>query len=157
MCTSKSLGTYELKTMCWASNHQNIYRNGRRAHFPFNLPLFGDLCQRIKKQLKVQHHSQKCRFLKTKFSHLRFGIFGSLLPPLDLFSQNKFFFLFISQTHLFGQIEIYFKSKIDQVQKTPPFPIIKILPHKRPNFAIRGFWTNTKFLPLHFLNSQVVG
>jgi hypothetical protein len=22
--------------MCWASNHQNIYRNGPRAHFPFN-------------------------------------------------------------------------------------------------------------------------
>jgi hypothetical protein len=25
--------------MCWASNHQNIYRNGPRAHFSFNLPL----------------------------------------------------------------------------------------------------------------------
>jgi hypothetical protein len=22
--------------MCWASNHQNIYKNGPRAHFPFN-------------------------------------------------------------------------------------------------------------------------
>jgi uncharacterized membrane protein len=22
-------------TMCWASNHQNIYRKGPRAHFPF--------------------------------------------------------------------------------------------------------------------------
>jgi hypothetical protein len=32
------------------------YRNGPRAHFPFNLPLFGDLCQHIKKQQKeVQH------------------------------------------------------------------------------------------------------
>jgi hypothetical protein len=48
--------------MCWASNHQNIYRNGPRAHFPFNLPLFGDLCQHIKKQPKVQHYSQKCKF-----------------------------------------------------------------------------------------------
>jgi hypothetical protein len=38
--------------LCWASNHQNIYRNGPRAHFPFNLPLFGDLCQHIEKQLK---------------------------------------------------------------------------------------------------------
>jgi hypothetical protein len=46
------------KTGCdsWASNHQNIYRNGPRAHFPFNLPLFGDLCQHIKKQLKMQQH-----------------------------------------------------------------------------------------------------
>jgi hypothetical protein len=38
MCTSKLLGTYELKTMCWAYNHQNIYGNGPRAHFPFKEP-----------------------------------------------------------------------------------------------------------------------
>ena len=25
--------------MCWASNHQNIYRNGPRAHFPFTRQL----------------------------------------------------------------------------------------------------------------------
>jgi hypothetical protein len=30
------LGTYKLRIMCWASNHQNNYRNGPRAHFPFN-------------------------------------------------------------------------------------------------------------------------
>jgi hypothetical protein len=42
------------------------------------------------------------------------------LPPLGLFLQIKFFFLSLSQTHLFGQIERYFKSKIDQVPK-PPF------------------------------------
>jgi hypothetical protein len=82
--------------------------------------------------------------LKTKFSYLRFGIFWSLLPPLGLFSQVQFFFLYLSQTHLFGQIEMYFKSKTDQVPKTPPFPVIKILPHKRPNFAIRGFWSKNK-------------
>jgi hypothetical protein len=42
--------------MCWALNHQNYTRNGPRAHFPFNLPLFGDLCQHIKKQqIEVQH------------------------------------------------------------------------------------------------------
>jgi hypothetical protein len=38
--------------MCWVSNHQNPYRIGPRAHFPSNLPLFGDLCQHIKKQLR---------------------------------------------------------------------------------------------------------
>jgi hypothetical protein len=37
--------------------------------------------------------------------------------------------------------------KIDQVPKTPPFPIIKILSHKRPNFAMRVFWTNQNSLP----------
>jgi hypothetical protein len=43
------------------------------------------------------------------------------LPPLGLFLQIKFFFLSLSQTHLLGQIERYFKRKIDQVPKTPPF------------------------------------
>jgi hypothetical protein len=33
--------------------------------------------------------------------------------------QIKFFFLSISHTHLFRQIERYSKSKIDQVPKTP--------------------------------------
>jgi hypothetical protein len=54
--------------MCWESNHQNTYRNGPRAHFPFNLPLFRDLCQYIKKQLKVQHYSQKCIYEDQIFS-----------------------------------------------------------------------------------------
>jgi hypothetical protein len=67
------------------------------------------------------------------------------LPPLGLFLQIKFIFLSLSQTHLFGHKEKYSKSEIDQVPKTPHFPIIKILPHKRPNFAIRVLWTNQKF------------
>jgi hypothetical protein len=37
--------------LCWHSITK-ILRNGPRAHFPFNLPLFGDLCQHNKKQLK---------------------------------------------------------------------------------------------------------
>jgi hypothetical protein len=67
------------------------------------------------------------------------------LPPLGLFLQIKFIFLSLSQTYLFVHIESYSKSKIDQVPKTPSFPIIKILPHERPNFAVRVFWTNQKF------------
>jgi hypothetical protein len=67
------------------------------------------------------------------------------LPPLGLFLQIKFIFLSLSQTRLFGHKERYSKIKIDQVLKNPPFPIIKILSHKRPNFAIRVFWTNQKF------------
>jgi hypothetical protein len=59
--------------------------------------------------------------LKINLSHIEFGIFGSLLPPLGLFSQNKFFFLSLSQTHLFWQIERYFKSKFDQMPQTPHF------------------------------------
>jgi hypothetical protein len=44
------------------------------------------------------------------------------LPPLGLFLKIKFFFLSLSQTHLFQQIERYSKSKIDQVPKLPFFP-----------------------------------
>jgi hypothetical protein len=116
--------------MCWASNHQNTYRNCPRAYFPFNLPLFGDLCQHIKKQQK------KCNINAIEdqivFAY-DLAYLDHSLPPLGLFLQIKFFFLSLSQTHLFGQIERYPKSEIDQVSKPPPFPIIKILPHKRPN------------------------
>jgi hypothetical protein len=125
-----------LLNMCWTSNHQNTYRNGPRAHFPFNLPLFGDLCQHIKKQQK------KCNFSANEDQfpfYLDLVYLDHSLPPLGLFLQIKLFFLSLSQTPLFGQIERYSKSKIDQVPKTRSFPIIKILPHKRPNFAIRVF------------------
>jgi hypothetical protein len=33
--------------MCWTSNHQNTYRNGPRAHFPFKDQLWRDLQQHI--------------------------------------------------------------------------------------------------------------
>jgi hypothetical protein len=39
-----------------------------QGHISFQSPLFGDLYQHIKKQLKVQHHSQKCRFEDQIFS-----------------------------------------------------------------------------------------
>jgi hypothetical protein len=32
--------------MCWASNHQNTYRNGPRAHFPFSIPFAWSICLR---------------------------------------------------------------------------------------------------------------
>jgi hypothetical protein len=44
--------------LCWHSITK-ILRNGPRAHFPFNLPLFGDLCQYNKKQLKEVQHQCK--------------------------------------------------------------------------------------------------
>jgi hypothetical protein len=67
--------------------------------------------------------------LKTNKIIIEFGIFGSLLPPLGLFSQNKFFFLSLCQIHLIWQIKRSFKSKFDQMPKTklPFFPILKFL------------------------------
>jgi hypothetical protein len=70
---------------------------------------------------------KECK-LTTNLSYIEFGIFGLLLPPLGLVSQNKFFFLSLSQTHLFGRIERYFKSKFDQIPQTPPFSHNEISP-----------------------------
>jgi hypothetical protein len=114
MCTFHLLSTCEFEPMCWAFNHQNNYRNGPRAHFPFNLPLFGDLCQHIKKQLKN-------RKLKTKFFLLRIWHIWITFATTWFVFTNQFFFLSLSQTRLFGKLERYSKSKIDQVPKTPPF------------------------------------
>jgi hypothetical protein len=100
---------------------------------------------------KICKEKLKSANLKTNLSHIGFGIFGSLLPLLGLFSQNKFVFLSISQKHLFWQIKGSFKSKFDQMPKTPHFSIIEFLPHKRIVFAIRGFWPNIENLTLNFL------
>jgi hypothetical protein len=78
-------------------------------------PLFGDLCQHIKSNSKCNNTFKdklKCANLKTNLSHIGFGIFGSLLPPLGLFSQNKFFFpISISKTLVLENKEI-FQEKI---------------------------------------------
>jgi hypothetical protein len=117
--------------MCWASNHQNIYRNGPRAHFPFNLPLFGDLCQHIKSNSKCNNIFKE----KLKSANLRPICFIKIWHIWITFATTWFIFtkhvLFpIYQKHLFWQIKRSFKSKFDQMPKTPPFPIIKFLPHK---------------------------
>jgi hypothetical protein len=56
------------------------------------------------------------------------------LPPLGLFLQVKLNFLSLSQTHLLKHKERYFKRNLSKSSKTPPFPIIKPSPHKRPTF-----------------------
>jgi hypothetical protein len=71
--------------MCWAFNHQNIYRNGPRAHFLFNLPLFGDLCQHIKKQLELLYHSQNVQIEDQFISH-------RILAYLDHFCHHLVYF-----------------------------------------------------------------
>jgi hypothetical protein len=81
--------------------------------------------------------------LKTNKVIIGFGIFGSLVPPLGLFSQNKFIFLSLCQKHLFWQIKISFRTSFDPTPKTPPFPIIKFLPHKRAVFAIKYSYTKS--------------
>jgi hypothetical protein len=127
--------------VCCASNQQNNIEIAQ-GHFslsisPF-LVIYANTLKSNSFRTNKSRSAQKCK-LKTNKIFKEFGIFGSLLPPLGLFSQNKLFFLSPSPTHLFWQIERSFKSKFDQMPKTPPFPIIGILPHKRTIFAIRGF------------------
>jgi hypothetical protein len=128
--------------MCWTSNHQNTYRNGPMAHFPFNLPLFGDLCQYIKKQPK------ECNINAIEdqiiFAY-DLAYLDHALPPLGLFLQIEFFFLSLSQNTCLCKSRDIPRENLIKCQKLPLFPTIKILPHKRPNFAIRVFWTNHKF------------
>jgi hypothetical protein len=76
--------------------------------------------------------------LKTNKIFKEFDIFGSLLPPLGLFSQNKFISLSLCQTHLFWQIKRSFKSKFDQMPKTPPFSHTQISLPQENNFCNKG-------------------
>jgi hypothetical protein len=66
--------------------------------------------------------------LKTNLSHIGFGIFGSLLPPLGLFSQNKFFFLSLYQNTCFGKSRDLSGVNLIKCHKLPIFPITKLLP-----------------------------
>jgi hypothetical protein len=75
------------------------------AHFPFNLPLFGDLCQHIKKQkIEVQHQLRTRIVFDSNLAYLDHS-----LPPLGLFLQIKFNFLSLSQTQLFRHKKRYSK------------------------------------------------
>jgi hypothetical protein len=77
------------------------------------------------KQLKMQQHFQReakgCK-LKTNLTHIGFGIFGSLLPPLGLFSQNKFFFLSLYQDTCFGKSRDLSRVNFIKCHKLPLFP-----------------------------------
>jgi hypothetical protein len=95
--------------------------------------------------------------LKTNKIIIGFGIFGSFLPPLGLFSQNKFIFLSLCQKHFALANQNNFQDVLIKSQKTLPFPIIKFLPHKRAVFAIKVFWSKAKYTYTKSLkNSQVV-
>jgi hypothetical protein len=75
--------------LCWIFNHQNNYRNSPRAHFPFNLPLFGDLCQHIKKQPEECNINSNRR---PNSLYLRFDIFGSFFATTWFVFANQILF-----------------------------------------------------------------
>jgi hypothetical protein len=111
--------------MCWALNHQNIIEIAQ-GHIslsvsPF-LVIYANTSKSNKKKCSINAIENKIVFAQilTYLDHS--------LPPLGLFLQIKFIFLSLSQTHLFRHKERYSNGKIDQVPKTSPFPITKILP-----------------------------
>jgi hypothetical protein len=132
-----------------------ILRNGPRAHFPFNLPLFGDLCQHNKKQLKeVQHQCKwEYKFVLIQIWH----IWIILCHHLVCFLQIKLNFLPLSQSHLLRHRERYSKRNWLRIQKLPLFPIINHSPHKRLSIRDnKSILTNQRALLYYFQNSQVV-
>jgi hypothetical protein len=72
--------------------------------------------------------------------YLGFGIFGLFFATTWFVFANQIHFPISKlNTVVWAHREIT-NSKIDRVpEKLPLFPIIKILPHKRPHFAIRVF------------------
>jgi hypothetical protein len=93
--------------MCWASNHQNIYRNCPRAHFPFQSPLFGDLCQHIKKQLEVQYHCQKAQIEDQFISYRIWHIWITFVTTWFIFTKQILFPISKSNTLVWANREIF--------------------------------------------------
>ena len=126
--------TLTLKHLCWHSITK-ILRNGPRAHFPFNLPLFGDLCQ---SQHKATRTSAKSLQIKLKLILIQFWhIWIILCHHLVCFcksNSNLYFYV----NHTCWGIKRVIPKEIDQrFQKLPLFPIINTSPHKKPTFDER--------------------
>jgi hypothetical protein len=104
--------------MCWALNHQNIIEMAQ-GHISLSISPFLVIYANTS-----QSNQNKCN-INAKENQIVFdsnlAYLDHSLPPLGLFLQIKFIFLSLSQTHLFGHKERYFKSEIDQDPKTPPF------------------------------------
>jgi hypothetical protein len=128
--------------MWWALNHQNIIEMAQR-HISLSISPFLVIYANTTKS-----NQKKCNINAIEDQivlYYNLAYLDRSLPSLGLFLQIKFIFLSLSQTRLFGSRRDIPREKLIKCQKLPLFPIIKILPHKRPNFAIRVFWTNQKF------------
>jgi hypothetical protein len=90
--------------MCWTSNHQNTYRNGQRAYFPFNLPFLGIYANTSKNNKKCNINANEDQIL----FFLRFGIFGSLFATTWFVFANQLLFpISESNTFVWANREIF--------------------------------------------------
>jgi hypothetical protein len=104
--------------MCWTLNHQNIIEMAQ-GHISLSISPFLVIYANTSKS-----NQNKCNINANEDQIVFYSNLAYLdhsLPPLGLFLQIKFFFLPLSQTHLFGHIERYSKRKIDQSAKNSPF------------------------------------
>jgi hypothetical protein len=127
--------------VCCASNHQNNIEMAQ-GHIslsisPF-LAIYANTLKSNSFQTNISRRAQKCK-LKTNNIFKEFGIFGSLFPPLGLLSQNNFFPISNVKHTCFGKSRDLSRVNLIKCHKLPLFPLIKILPHERIVFAIRGF------------------
>ena len=133
--------------LCWYSITK-ILRNGPRAHFPFNLPLFGDLCQHNKKQhIEVQH---QCKMRTRICFESNLAYLDHSLPPLGLFLQIKLNFLSLSQIHLLKHRERYSKRNWSKISKTPPFSHNQIFSPQETKFCTYKYFDKSKVLLYSF-------
>jgi hypothetical protein len=83
-------------------------------------PFLAIYANTFKKQLKVQHFSQKCRFEDQIFSLEIWHIWITFATTWFIFTKRTLFPISKSNTPIW-KIKRSIKSKFDQVYKTPPF------------------------------------
>jgi hypothetical protein len=101
--------------MCWALNHQNTLEMAQ-GHISLSISPFLVIYANTSKS-----NQEKCKSMHLSVFDSNLAYLDHTLPPLGLFLQIKFIFLSLSQTHLFGHKERYFKSENDQDPENSPF------------------------------------
>jgi hypothetical protein len=90
--------------MCWTLNHQNIIEMAQ-GHISLSISPFlvihANTSKSNQNKCNINANEDQIVF-DSKLAYLDHS-----LPPLGLFLQIKFFFLPLSQTHLFGHKERY--------------------------------------------------
>jgi hypothetical protein len=127
--------------MCWTLNHQDIIEMAQ-GHISLSISPFLVIYANTSKS-----NQNKCN-INANEDQIVFDYYLAYLdhslPPLGLFLQIKFIFLSLSRTHLFGQIKRCSKRKIDEVPKTPPFPMIKNSPPQETKFCNKSILDKIK-------------
>jgi hypothetical protein len=125
-----------------ALNHQNIIEMIQRhislSISPF-LVIYANTSKSNQNKCNINANEDQIVF----DSHLAY--LDHSLPPLGLFLQIKFIFLSLSQTHLFGHKERYFKSEFEQNPKTPPFSHNYKFSPQETKFCNKSILANQKF------------